>query len=133
MSASEIESPTQFFGFEPGSERKIARWDQIVAYFSRLEQQSDRIKVVDLGPSTEGNPFLLVFISSPENLANLERLKAINAQLSDPREIGRQRDEGRAWGNDAMPKLSGKAVAVAGGAGAGVGLPAAREDHPLRV
>src|SRR4051812_27622600 len=85
MAPSQITSPEQFFGFEPGSERKIARWDRIVAYFSQLEQQSDRIKVVDLGPSTEGNPFLLAFISAPENLAHLERLKSVNQRLSDPR------------------------------------------------
>jgi hypothetical protein len=38
-----------------------------------------------MGPSTMGNPFLVVWISSPANLAKLERLRQINATLSDPR------------------------------------------------
>src|SRR5438067_1643346 len=80
-----IDSPEEFLGFAMGSDRKIARWDWIVAYYARLEEQSDRIKVVDLGPSTEGNPFLLVIITAPENLARLEALRAINARLADPR------------------------------------------------
>src|SRR5437763_15624472 len=80
-----IDTPEEFFGFAMGSDRKIARWDRIVAYFSRLEEQSDRIKVVDLGPSTEGNPFLLVVITAPQNLARLEHLRGINARLADPR------------------------------------------------
>src|SRR5689334_3242147 len=82
-----IDSPEEFFGFALGSDRQIARWDRIVAYFGRLEEQSDRIQVMDLGPSTEGHPFLLVTITSPENLATLERLRAINARLADPRGV----------------------------------------------
>jgi len=38
-----------------------------------------------MGPTTMGHPFLLIVISSPENLANLERLKEINQKISDPR------------------------------------------------
>jgi hypothetical protein len=80
-----ITSPEKFFGFRPGAERKIARWDKAVDYFKRLETESRKMKVVNMGPSTEGNPFLLVVISSPANLAKLERLRQVNARLSDPR------------------------------------------------
>ena len=82
-----ITSPETFFGFQLGSDRKIAPWDKIVAYLQLLEQESDCLRVVDMGPSTEGNPFLLALISSPQNLANLTRLQAVNAQISDPREL----------------------------------------------
>ena len=80
-----VTSPEKFFGFELGSDRKIARWDKMVDYFKLLETESGRIKVVDMGPSTMGHPFLLVIISSEENLSNLDRLRAVNAELSDPR------------------------------------------------
>lgn len=97
----EITSPQEFFGFQMGSDRKIARWDKIVEYFRLLERESRKLKVVDMGPSTMGNPFLLVIISSPENLANLDRLQEINAMISDPRgipekEIKKLVGEGRA-------------------------------------
>ncbi len=82
---SQITSPEEFFGFQLGSDRKIARWDRIVGYFDKLKEQSDRIKVVDMGPSTEGNPFLLVIISSAENIGNLEQIRGNNLKLSDPR------------------------------------------------
>ena len=69
-----------------GADRKIARWDKIVEYFYQLQKESDCIQVIDLGPSTEGNPFLLAIISSPDNLGNLEQLRQINLQITDPRE-----------------------------------------------
>jgi len=78
-------APEKFFGFQLGSDRNIARWDRMVEYYKRLEQETGKLRVVDMGPSTMGNPFLLVIITAPENLAKLERLRQINAQLSDPR------------------------------------------------
>jgi len=96
-----ITSPETFFGFRLGSDRKIARWDKIVDYFRRLEKESERIKVLDMGPSTMGHPFLVVLISSAENLSNLERLQAVNAGINDPRGVDESRirewvKEGRA-------------------------------------
>jgi len=80
-----IISPEEFFGFQLGSDRKIARWDRIVEYFNKLQEQSDKIRVFDMGPSTEGNPFLLVIISSTNNMRNLEHFREVNAKISDPR------------------------------------------------
>ncbi|MFW6109290.1 MAG: hypothetical protein ACOC6N_02465, partial [archaeon] len=72
---SNVTNPEEFFGHQLGADRKIARWDKIVEYFNKLQEESPRIKVVNMGPSTEGHPFLAVFISSEENLNNMERLQ----------------------------------------------------------
>jgi len=85
--SQQITSPESFFGFRMGADRKLARWDKLVEYYKLLERQSPKIKVVDMGPSTMGNPFLALFISSPANLAQLEQLKQINSRLSDPRGV----------------------------------------------
>ena len=82
-----ITPPEEFFGFRMGSNGKIARWDKIVEYFTLLEKHSDNIHVINLGPSTEDNPFLLVIISSADNLANLEHIKKVNCTISDPRGV----------------------------------------------
>jgi hypothetical protein len=82
-----ITSPESFFGFRMGADRKLARWDKMVEYYKLLERQSPRIKVVDMGPTTMGAPFLALFISSPANLAQLEQLRQINSRLSDPRGV----------------------------------------------
>ena len=86
----QITSPEAFFGFQLGSDRKMARWNQIVDYFRLLEEQSNKIQVIDMGPSTEGHPFLFAIISSPENLANLAHLREVNAQIKDPRGISEE-------------------------------------------
>ncbi|MHC4539722.1 MAG: M14 family metallopeptidase [Planctomycetota bacterium] len=80
-----IPSPEEYFGFQMGTDRKIARWDRIVDYFQLLEKESDRIRVVNMGPSTMRHPFLMVYISSAENLAKMNRLQEVNQMISDPR------------------------------------------------
>ena len=80
-----ITTPEAFLGHQMGADQKIARWDKIVDYFYQLGQESDRIQVTNMGPSTEGNPFLLAVISSPENLANLEQIRQAHNRLADPR------------------------------------------------
>ena len=84
----QIISPEKFFGFSLGSDKQIARWDKLVEYYRTLEKQSaGKLKVIDMGPTTMGNPFLLVIISSAANISNLDRLREVNAVISDPRKI----------------------------------------------
>ncbi|HSR42853.1 MAG TPA: M14 family zinc carboxypeptidase, partial [Longimicrobiales bacterium] len=83
--AQEIRSPEEFFGFRMGTEGRLASWDQLSEYYRALGEASPRLRVVEMGRSTLGNPFLVLFISSPENLARLDELRRMNATLSDPR------------------------------------------------
>ena len=99
-----LPNPESYFGFKMGADRKLAHWDDLVKYYNMLGQRSDRMKVVEMGKSTLGNPFLVLYISSPENLANLEEYRGINAMLSDPRGVSESKiEEGI---------LKGKAVVV---------------------
>ena len=80
-----VQSPESFFGFRLGDDYKMARWDRITEYFYLLNQQSEHIRVVNLGPTTENNPFLMAIITSADNLANLEELREVNGRICDPR------------------------------------------------
>ena len=80
-----IPTPEDFFGHQMGADRKLARWDRLVEYYNLIDAASDRVQVVNMGPSTLGAPFLSIFVSSPENLARLDELKRMNAVLQDPR------------------------------------------------
>ncbi|MFC1530027.1 M14 family zinc carboxypeptidase, partial [Gemmatimonadota bacterium] len=83
--AQQIPSPEEFFGFQMGADRKLAHWDDLLRYYDLIGEHSDRVMVQDMGSSTLGNRFIVLFISSPENLRNLENLKRLNAILQDPR------------------------------------------------
>ena len=43
------------------------------------------MRLVDLGKTSEGRPYIALFISSPANLGKLDQYKQINARLADPR------------------------------------------------
>ena len=88
-----IPSPEEFFGFQMGADQKLARWDKLVEYYELLGRESARLEVVHMGPTTLGNPFLALFISSPNNLAHLEELRQINAMLNDPRGVSEEKIE----------------------------------------
>ena len=80
-----IKEPEEFYGFKPGTDRELVRWDKVVEYFWHLNEASDRIKVVEEGQSTEGNPIILAYISSPENLGRLDEIRGMSWSISHPR------------------------------------------------
>jgi len=80
-----IPTPASVLGFAPGTDRRLVEWDTIVRYFRALDSASNRVAVRELGKTTNGAPFLVVFISSPENLARLPALRRIQQRLADPR------------------------------------------------
>lgn len=82
-----IPAPKDVLGFTPGDDRKLASWNQIVEYFKKLDTASDRVMFEEIGKTTNGKPFVYATISTPDNLKNLEKYKAINAKLADPRLI----------------------------------------------
>jgi len=82
---TDITTPAQAFGFEPGTDRKLADWKELTAYYQKVASQSDRVKYQELGKTMEGRPFVLLTVSSPENLAHLAEYKDIVTKLSDPR------------------------------------------------
>ncbi|MBR4034232.1 MAG: peptidase M14 family protein, partial [Clostridia bacterium] len=96
-----IPSPEEYFGYAPGSDRMMTHWQELLGYYRLLASRSDRMKLVEVGKSTEGNDFILLFISERENLENLERYREISCKMADPRglsaeEIDALASEGRA-------------------------------------
>ena len=75
-------SPLEFFGFEPGSDRNLFDYDQLIAYCKQLDQSSPRVEMREIGESPMGKKMYMVFISSPENIAKLDRYKEINRKLA---------------------------------------------------
>src|SRR5262245_46571904 len=85
--AAEIPSPQDHFGFRMGADRQIVSADGIEQYFELVASQSDRVRTIDLGKTTEGHRTIAAVISSPDNIRNLESIRAANLRLADPRTL----------------------------------------------
>ena len=79
----DITHPDEFLGFGIG-ERVAAPW-QITNALKTWSTQSERIKVVEYARTHENRPLHAVFISSPENINNLDEIKDNLSALSDAR------------------------------------------------
>jgi hypothetical protein len=75
-------SPKQYFGFAVGDDYQMINYTQLVAYWKKLDQESDRMTVVDIGKSEEGRTMIMAIISSPANLKKLARYKDISRRLA---------------------------------------------------
>ncbi len=85
--AQTVPTPRSFFGFDIGTDRKLATWEQLSSYYARLAQASPRVTIDTLGRATRGQPFVMLTVTSPENHARLAELRDINLRLADPRRI----------------------------------------------
>lgn len=88
IKAQNLQSPKQFFGFEPGSDRMLFSYEKLIEYLKMAELNSDRLKLEEIGKSPMGKPMYIAFISSADNIANLNSLKEINKQLALNPSIG---------------------------------------------
>jgi hypothetical protein len=83
--SSGVPTPASVIGFEPGADRKLPQWSQVVAYFKALDAASPRVEVHELGKTTLGRPFIVAFIGDPATLAHLPKIRDAARKLADPR------------------------------------------------
>ncbi|MBE0664895.1 MAG: hypothetical protein IH584_03665, partial [Candidatus Aminicenantes bacterium] len=74
--------PEQFLGFKPGSDRNLAHYNQIKAYFEQLSRETPRLKTFTLGKTTLGNDLFMAVISNESNLKELEKYTNITRKLA---------------------------------------------------
>jgi len=83
--AQSVPSTKDVLGHEVGDDYYLANYEDAVRYFEALAKASDRIKLFQSGKSTHGKTFVYAVISSPENIANFDKYKAISKRLGDAR------------------------------------------------
>jgi len=80
--AQHIPSPKEHFGFNIGDDYQLATYTQTGAYFRKLAAASDRVRLVDIGRTEEGRTQLMLIVSSPRNIRQLDHYKTISRQLA---------------------------------------------------
>ncbi len=78
----QVTSPKEQFGFELGDDYQLANYKQLTEYWKKLDAESDRMTVVDIGKTEEGRSQLMAIITSPENHKKLARYKEISRKLA---------------------------------------------------
>lgn len=111
-----VPSPESVFGFAPGADYKLATYDQSIAYFKKLAAASRYIKLFEAGKTTEGRTMYYAMISTPENLAHLDRYREIWQRLAHPQGLSEAEAEQLAHEGKALVHIDGglHATEVAG-------------------
>ena len=73
---AQIQSPASFHGYELGE--KFTRHHQVVDYYNHLADNSDQVVLQQYGKTYEDRPLVLAFVSSKENIENLETIRLDN-------------------------------------------------------
>jgi hypothetical protein len=81
---SRVPTPESVFGFRPGADYKLATYDQSVAYFRKVAAATRHVRLVDAGKTTQGRPMYFALVSSPANLAKIDRYREIARRLAHP-------------------------------------------------
>ncbi|MDP2914838.1 MAG: M14 family metallopeptidase, partial [Candidatus Aminicenantes bacterium] len=75
-------SPKQEFGFNVGDDYQLINFTQLLAYWKKLDAESDRMSMVNIGTSSEGRPMVMAIITSPRNHGRLDFYKQIAKKLA---------------------------------------------------
>jgi len=77
-----ITPPQEQFGHDIGADYQLVNYTQYVAYLQQLDRESDRMTVVDIGPTAEGRREYTAIVTSPANHRRLAEFKSINRRLA---------------------------------------------------
>jgi hypothetical protein len=89
-----ITTPQQQFGAGIGDDYFLATFSQLESYWKKLDQESDRMVLADIGRTEEGRRQWMAIISAPENFQRLDRYRDISRRLA--RAEGLTDEQGRA-------------------------------------
>ena len=71
-----IQSPSEFLGYEIGA--RFTRHHKVVAYFKYVSTALKNVKLEKYGETNEHRPLYVTYISSQENIINLENIRKEN-------------------------------------------------------
>lgn len=82
LSAQTIPTPKSHFGFDIGDDYKLANFTQSEAYFKKVDEASDRVRLVEIGKTEFGRSHPMMIVTAPSNFAKLDRYKEISQTLA---------------------------------------------------
>jgi len=107
IAAQPIPTPESVLGHKPGDDFYLANYDESRDYFHKLAAVSNRIKIISVGKTTRGLDWEIAIISSPENLAQLDKYKDISRRLAQGRGLSDDQAKALAHEGKAIVHIDG--------------------------
>ena len=85
--SSTVPAPKDVLGYHIGTPKKLTYYADIVNYYRTLASKSPRVRVQSIGKTDEGRDYIVVYVSSEENIKGLEQYRQYLNQLADPRTL----------------------------------------------
>jgi Zinc carboxypeptidase len=79
---SKVTAPKDQFGHNVGDDYYLVNYTQYLEYLKKMDAQSERMQVVEIGKTEEGRSEVTAIITSPENHRKLPILKDNNRKLA---------------------------------------------------
>ena len=105
--AQTIPTPESVLGHKPGDDFYLASYDESRDYFHKLAAASNRIKMISVGKTTRGLDWEIAIISSPQNLAQLDKYKDIARRLAQGRDLSDEQAKALAHDGKAIVHIDG--------------------------
>ena len=80
-----IPTPKAVLGYHIGAPYKLTYYADILKYYRALAAATPRVKIETIGKSDEGRELVVVWVSSDENIKNLQKNRDNLAKIADPR------------------------------------------------
>lgn len=90
-----IQSPSEFLGYELGD--RFTRHHQVVDYFKYVSNTVASVKMEKYGETNEHRPLYVSYISSKENIANLEKIRKDNLSQTGIIKVGNGNTKAIVW------------------------------------
>ena len=74
-------TPKEFFGHSIGEDYWLPTYDEFVGFWKKLDSESNRMQVMEIGKTGEGRSHLAAIVTAPENFAKIARYKEISQRM----------------------------------------------------
>lgn len=78
--ARQLQTPAEFLGYELGD--RFTPHYRVVQYYEHIAENSPRVELEYYGETNEFRPLLVAYVSSEENIRNLEEIRLNNLRLT---------------------------------------------------
>jgi hypothetical protein len=90
VAAGGVPSPQEVLGLDVGQNRVLASYSESERYLRALADHSDRVRLIEMGPTVERRTMVALAISTASNVSRLDELRRRWSQIADPRHLSKQ-------------------------------------------